>query len=121
MRAEENQVPWGKTHSNAVVLPSPEGEEETGHMVEAASSITKITRGGCWTSSLISGSAAIGQGRSKCCGPNPQALFLADLPRKSKDQRAALRSATSAPGLRGGEARICCLNTDREHVGSSPQ
>lgn len=47
--------------------------------------------------------------------PNPQALFLADLSPKSKDQRVALTSATTAPDRRGGEAHICCLNTDRGH------
>jgi len=46
-------------------------------------------------------------------------LSLADQSLKSKDQSAALTSATTAPGRRGGEARLCCSNTDREHVGSS--
>lgn len=90
-------------------------------MVKTASSTSESTKGGCWTSSPISGRMAIGRGRNKCCGPNPQALFLADLSLTSKDQRAALTSATTAPGMRGGGAHICCLNTDREHVGSSSQ
>lgn len=88
-------------------------------MVEPASSSSTGTRVGRWTSSPISGRMAIGRGRSKCHGPNPHALFLAGPSLRSKDQRAALTSATTAPGMRGGEAHICCLNTEREHVGSS--
>lgn len=104
-----------------MVLPSREEEEETVHRVETASSTSETTTGGCWTSSPISGRMATGRGRSKCGGPNPQALLLADLLPKSKDQMAALTSATTTPGMRGGEAPICCLNTDRESVGSSSQ
>lgn len=71
--------------------------------------------------SPISGRTAISRGKNSCCGPNPEVFLLADLSQKSKDQRAAPTSASAAPGMRGGEAHICCLNTDREHVGPSPQ
>lgn len=90
-------------------------------MLETASSTSKSTSGVCWTSPPISGRTATSRGRSTCYGPNPQVFLLADLSRKSKDQRAAPTAASAAPGTRGGEARICCLNTDREHVGPSPQ
>lgn len=75
----------------------------------------------CWTSPPISGRTARSRGRNSFCGPNPQVFLLADLSQKSKDQRAAPPSASAAPAMRGGEAHICCLNTDREHVGPSPQ
>lgn len=96
---------------------APGWEEETGHMLETASSTSKSTRGVCWTSPPVSGRTAIRRERNSCCGPNPQVFLLADLSQKSKDQRAAPTSASAAPGMRGGEAHICCLNTDREHVG----
>lgn len=71
--------------------------------------------------SPISGRTAMSRGKNSCCGPNPEVFLLADLSQKSKDQWAAPTSASAAPGMRGGEAHICCLNTDREHVGPSTQ
>lgn len=109
--ALENQEPLHRTHRNPVALPSPVREEETGHIVETASSTSESTRGGRWTSSPISSRKAIGRGRIDAVGQTLRALFLADPLLKSKDQGAAHVSATT-PGMRGGEAHIGCLNTD---------
>lgn len=75
------------------------------------------TRGVCWTSPPIPATTAISRGRNSYCGPKPLCFSLPDLSQKSKDQRAAPTSASAAPGMRGGEAHICCLNIDREHLG----
>lgn len=107
-----------QSSENSSNVPMPQdGRKKQGTCWKLPLPPAKVPGGVCWTSPPVSGRTAISRGRNSCCGPNPQVFLLADLSQKSKDQRAAPTSASAAPGMRGGEAHICCLNTDREHVG----